>query len=96
MAVSALRFLLTLSLLWAAQAFAPVLAPPRPQVPRVRPAAMQVQAPVKPPDIQLAPTEPKNDQASSHGKKFKLLLFNDNMNKCVRGGLERWDKCLGR
>jgi len=41
---------------------------------------MQTVAPAKP-DIQLAPTEPKQDPNSNAGKKFKLLLFNDNVNR---------------
>lgn len=44
-------------------------------------ARMQVEAPIKTPDIQLAPTDPKGDEKSDKGKKFKLLLFNDTMNK---------------
>ena len=45
---------------------------------------MQVaEPPVKIPDKvpQLAPTEPKGDKQSQKGKKYKLLLFNDNVNK---------------
>merc|ERR1719382_47634 len=41
---------------------------------------MQIAAPVKP-DIKLAPSEPKQDPKSNAGKKFKLLLFNDNVNR---------------
>ena len=55
----------------------------------VAPAAavrMQIAAPpekVKIPDKvpQLAPTEPKGDKANQKGKKYKLLLFNDNVNR---------------
>lgn len=51
---------------------------------------MQVQAPVKTPDIQLAPTDPEKKDASAKGKKFKLLLFNDNMNKCALRAARRF------
>lgn len=83
-----LRLALFLASAIAAGAFAPgLIAAPAAHRPmgmsvvgpgRIR---MQVSAPVKP-DIQLAPTEPKNDAMSKKGKKHKLLLFNDNMNKC--------------
>mmetsp|Transcript_34845 Transcript_34845/g.112376 ORF Transcript_34845/g.112376 Transcript_34845/m.112376 type:complete len:149 (-) Transcript_34845:568-1014(-) len=84
-----LRLLLVLcSSVLAVQALVPgrVAAPrgARPGPAAVGAAAqivMQVQAPVKTPTIELAPTEPKNDASSAKGKKFKLLLFNDNMNK---------------
>lgn len=82
-----LRLALFLASAIAAGAFAPgLIAAPAAHRPmgmsvvgpgRIR---MQVSAPVKP-DIQLAPTEPKNDAMSKKGKKHKLLLFNDNMNK---------------
>lgn len=86
-----LRLLLVLcSSVLAVQALVPgrVAAPrgARPGPAAVGAAAqivMQVQAPVKTPTIELAPTEPKNDASSAKGKKFKLLLFNDNMNKCA-------------
>ena len=45
---------------------------------------MQVaEPPVKIPDKvpQLAPTEPKGDKQNQKGKKYKLLLFNDNVNR---------------
>ena len=45
---------------------------------------MQVaEPPVKIPDKvpQLAPTQPKGDKQNQKGKKYKLLLFNDNVNK---------------
>lgn len=44
---------------------------------------MQVEAPVKIPDKvpNLAPAEPKGDKANQKGKKYKLLLFNDNVNR---------------
>jgi len=85
-----LRCLLFVASLLSVQAYAPGLLS-APRVARLAPAAasvaagirMQVQAPVKTPDIQLAPTDPKNEANSAKGKKFKLLLFNDNMNKCV-------------
>lgn len=35
----------------------------------------------RPPSIQLAPTDPSGDQQTNKGKKFKLLLFNDSVNK---------------
>jgi len=46
---------------------------------------MQVEAPVKIPDKvpQLAPTKPAGDKKNEKGKKFKLLLFNDNVNRCA-------------
>ena len=47
--------------------------------------AMQVaEPPVKIPDTvppDLAPTKPKGDKANEKGKKYKLLLFNDNVNR---------------
>jgi len=50
-----------------------------------RPAVsmMVVEAPVKIPDMApvLAPSKPSMDNANQKGKKFKLLLFNDNVNK---------------
>lgn len=45
---------------------------------------MQVDAPVKIPDTippELAPTKPASDKENQKGKKFKLLLFNDNVNR---------------
>ena len=45
---------------------------------------MQVaEPPVKIPDKvpQLAPTQPKGDKQNQKGKKYKLLLFNDNVNR---------------
>ena len=46
---------------------------------------MQVaEPPVKIPDTvppDLAPTKPKGDKANEKGKKYKLLLFNDNVNR---------------
>ena len=48
---------------------------------------MQVDAPVKPkvPDNvpQLAPTKPSSDKDNEKAKKFKVLLFNDNVNRCA-------------
>lgn len=47
---------------------------------------MQVEAPVKIPDTfnpDLAPAKPTSDKASEKGKKYKLLLFNDNVNRCA-------------
>ena len=42
-----------------------------------------IDAPVKIPDKvpNLAPAEPKGDKANQKGKKYKLLLFNDNVNR---------------
>ena len=54
--------------------------------PAVAAVRMQVaEPPVKIPDKvpQLAPTEPKGDKQNQKGKKFKLLLFNDNVNRCA-------------
>lgn len=46
---------------------------------------MQVEAPVKPkiPDSvpQLAPTKPASDKDNEKAKKYKVLLFNDNVNR---------------
>lgn len=44
---------------------------------------MQVEAPVKIPDKvpNFAPAKPGSEKANQRGKKFKLLLFNDNVNK---------------
>ena len=46
-------------------------------------ARMQVEAPVKIPDKvpNLAPTKPKGDKANEKAKKYKVLLFNDNVNR---------------
>ncbi|KAJ1623541.1 hypothetical protein T492DRAFT_295359 [Pavlovales sp. CCMP2436] len=35
----------------------------------------------RPPDVKLSPTKPTNDNQDAKGKKFKLLLFNDAVNK---------------
>ncbi|KAG8470207.1 hypothetical protein KFE25_008628 [Diacronema lutheri] len=35
----------------------------------------------RPPSVQLAPTKPSSDQQNAKGKKYKLLLFNDAVNK---------------
>merc|ERR1719502_1562496 len=45
--------------------------------------AMQVDAPVKIPDNvpQLAPTKPASDKDNEKAKKYKVLLFNDNVNR---------------
>lgn len=55
--------------------------------PRAARAFMQVDAPVKPkiPDRvpQLAPTKPSSDKDNEKAKKYKVLLFNDNINRCV-------------
>lgn len=51
------------------------------------PLRMQVEAPVKIPDTfnpDLAPAKPSSDKANEKGKKYKLLLFNDNVNRCAR------------
>ena len=49
---------------------------------------MQVDAPVRPkvPDNapQLAPTKPSSDKDNEKAKKYKVLLFNDNVNRYVR------------
>ena len=44
---------------------------------------MQVEAPVKIPDAppELAPTKPSSDKANEKAKKYKLILFNDNVNR---------------
>jgi hypothetical protein len=67
----------------AGRVAAPRVAPGPTAVSAAVQIVMQVQAPAKTPTIQLAPTEPKKDADSAKGKKFKLLLFNDNMNKCA-------------
>jgi len=43
----------------------------------------QVEAPVRIPDKApvLSPTKPKRDGDSEKGKQFKVLLFNDNVNR---------------
>ena len=45
--------------------------------------AMQVEAPIKVPDKvpDFAPANPDQQKAPQKGKKWKLLLFNDNVNK---------------
>jgi len=45
--------------------------------------AMQVDAPVRPKvDVpQLAPTKPSSDKDNEKAKKYKVLLFNDNVNR---------------
>uniref|UniRef100_A0A7S3B7I0 Adaptor protein ClpS core domain-containing protein n=1 Tax=Haptolina ericina TaxID=156174 RepID=A0A7S3B7I0_9EUKA len=45
--------------------------------------SMVVDAPVKIPDMAplLAPTKPGSDRDNEKAKKFKLLLFNDNVNR---------------
>ncbi len=58
----------------------------RPAVDAVTGARWRMQVaepPVKIPDKvpQLAPTEPKGDKQNEKGKKYKLLLFNDNVNR---------------
>mmetsp|Transcript_13229 Transcript_13229/g.39903 ORF Transcript_13229/g.39903 Transcript_13229/m.39903 type:complete len:118 (+) Transcript_13229:3-356(+) len=35
----------------------------------------------RPPEVKLAPQEPKGDEMNARGKKYKLLLFNDSVNK---------------
>lgn len=35
----------------------------------------------RPPDVVLAPAKPDSDQQNARGKKFKVLLFNDSVNK---------------
>ena len=63
-------------------------APASPQQAWSRTAAagliiMQVDAPVKIPDKapNLAPAKPSQDKQNEKGKKYKLLLFNDNVNR---------------
>lgn len=70
------------------------LRPPAP--PRLRPnslvqrarvshisAQVVAEPPVKVPErtVQLEPTKPKGDKQGEKGKKYKLLLFNDNVNR---------------
>ena len=52
---------------------------------RLSPLRMQVEAPVKIPDKvpDLAPTKPSSDKANEKAKKYKVLLFNDNVNRCA-------------
>ena len=59
------------------------LAPPQLAARAGRWRMQAIDAPVKIPDKvpQLAPTEPKGDKANEKGKKYKLLLFNDNVNR---------------
>lgn len=47
----------------------------------MRGPAMQVEAPVRIPDKLVAPADPKNDKKGENSKKYKLLLFNDNVNR---------------
>ena len=75
---------------------APTLRPAAPVRLALAPVAarwrMQVaEPPVKIPDKvpQLAPTEPKGDKANEKGKKYKLLLFNDNVNRCAHAHATR-------
>lgn len=53
------------------------------RTPLLAAARMQVEAPVKIPDKvpNFAPAQPGSEKANQRGKKFKLLLFNDNVNK---------------
>merc|ERR1719478_728231 len=63
---------------------APAVAAPRAAALHLSRVRMQVaEPPVKIPDKvpQLAPTEPKGDKQNQKGKKYKLLLFNDNVNR---------------
>jgi hypothetical protein len=48
-----------------------------------------IEAPVKIPDspAQLAPTKPSGQRSNQKGKKHKLLLFNDNVNRCAHTAL---------
>ena len=64
---------------------APARQPLRPLSAAPRWRMQAVDAPVKIPDNvpQLAPTEPKGDKQNQKGKKYKLLLFNDNVNRCA-------------
>ena len=82
--------LLCLLALLCGAARALVLAPARAQLAlHAAPAAairvrMQVaEPPVKIPDKvpDLAPAQPKGDKQNQKGKKYKLLLFNDNVNR---------------
>ena len=79
---------LLLALLPCASALVVAVAPARPVLAAlaVRPLSPRMQVaepPVKIPDKvpQLAPTEPKGDKQNQKGKKYKLLLFNDNVNR---------------
>jgi hypothetical protein len=47
----------------------------------------QIAAPVKPPEPVLAPTKPSSDKANEKAKKYKVLLFNDNVNRCALASL---------
>ena len=52
----------------------------------LQPRMQVVDAPVKIPDTfnpDLAPSKPSSDKANEKGKKYKLLLFNDNVNRCA-------------
>ena len=59
--------------------------------------SMVVDAPVKIPDMAplLAPTKPGSDRDNEKAKKFKLLLFNDNVNRWVMGRAFPADSALG-
>lgn len=61
---------------------------PRPLAPSAISAAWVYRAAVsladvleKPPEVILAPQQPSGDEMNARGKKYKLLLFNDNVNK---------------
>lgn len=87
-----MRWTLLLGLMLGADALmiVPRMGAPRPAGRALAPArhtgaVMQVvDAPVKIPDTvpaDLAPTKPSSDKQNQKGKKHKLLLFNDNVNR---------------
>lgn len=45
------------------------------------PLRMAADVLTRPPDVVLAPAKPANEQQNARGKKFKVLLFNDSVNK---------------
>lgn len=51
--------------------------------PLAAPGMQVAEPPVKVPEKvpELAPTQPKGEPKSGKGKKYKLLLFNDNVNR---------------
>ena len=63
----------------------PLTSLPSPSLALARTRMQVAEPPVKVPDKvpQFAPTQPKSDKANEKGKKYKLLLFNDNVNRCA-------------
>ncbi len=53
----------------------------RTRTPPNAPSLQAIDAPVKIPDTFVAPPETKNQNRGEKAKKYKLLLFNDNVNK---------------